>query len=108
MPRFVICVASVLAGSAVPAAMGARNPAGSGQPRTATPAGVWCPFTITMPQGFNSGGFAQATSVYANPGTTTGSRHAASEYDIACYRRRSHIEHDWHTVRKVPTSGALG
>jgi hypothetical protein len=40
-----------------------------------------------MPPGFNTGGFSQATSVYANPGTTPSqSGHAVSEYDIACYQ----------------------
>src|SRR5262249_10275098 len=35
----------------------------------------------------NSPGFANATSHYANPGTTPGNNlHAVSEYDIACYQ----------------------
>jgi hypothetical protein len=86
--RFAISAASVLAlaGFGASGAMAARNPAGTGQPGVATPNGQSCPSTITTPKGFNSGGFATATGVYANPGTTSGSPHAVSEYDIACYQ----------------------
>jgi hypothetical protein len=94
MRRFAVIAASVvaLAGFGVSAAMAdpppnPGNPAGTGQPGTATPNGVSCPSTITTPPGFNSPGFANATSHYANPGTTPGDNpHAVSEYDIACYQ----------------------
>jgi hypothetical protein len=89
MRRVAIVLASALAvgGFTASAATAARNPAGTGQPGTATPNGVSCPDTITSPNGFNSGGFATATGVYANPGTTPGNNpHAVSEYDIACYQ----------------------
>jgi hypothetical protein len=89
MGRVAITFAAALAlgGSAAPAAMAAQNPAGTGQPGTATPNGVSCPSTITSPSGFNSPGFANATTHYANPGTTPGGNvHAVSEYDIACYQ----------------------
>jgi hypothetical protein len=83
-----------LAGFAAPAALGARNPAGTGQPGTANPNGVSCPSTITSPPGFNSGGFANAATHYAgSPGTPSaanGSPHAVSEYDIACYQTSQH------------------
>jgi len=89
MRKVAIIVASALAfgGFAASAATAAPNPAGTGQPGTATPNGVSCPATITSPNGFNSPGFANATGHYANPGTTPGNNpHAVSEYDIACYQ----------------------
>ena len=47
----------------------------------------WCPSTITTPNGFNSPGFANADTHYANSGTTPSNNpHAVSEYDIACYQ----------------------
>lgn len=89
MRRVAITVAAIMAfsGFAASGATAARNPAGTGQPGTATPNGVSCPDTITSPNGFNSGGFTNATNHYANPGTTPGNNpHAVSEYDIACYQ----------------------
>jgi hypothetical protein len=89
MRRFALTAASVVAlsGFGVSGALAAPNPAGTGQPGTATPNGVSCPSTITTPNGFNSPGFANATSHYANPGTTPGNNpHAVAEYDIACYQ----------------------
>lgn len=88
MRKVAVVLASALAisGFAASAATAARNPAGTGEPGTAFN-GVSCPTTITSPNGFNSGGFANATSHYANPGTTPGNNpHAVSEYDIACYQ----------------------
>ena len=88
MRRLIITAVSglALAGFAASGASAAQNPAGTGQPGVATPNGVSCPSTITSPAGFNSGGFANAGRHYANPGTTSGSAHAVSEYDIACYQ----------------------
>ena len=85
MRRLAITAASVLAlsGFAASSAM-AGNPEGTGQP--GAPNGVACPPTITTPKGFNTAGFAHAGTVYANPGTTSGSVHAVSQYDIACYQ----------------------
>jgi hypothetical protein len=88
MRTVAIVLVSALAIStfAASAATAAPNPAGTGEPGTAFN-GVSCPPTITSPNGFNSGGFATATGVYANPGTTPGNNpHAVSEYDIACYQ----------------------
>jgi hypothetical protein len=91
--KLAITAASVLtlacfaatAGASPPANPG--NPAGTGQPGTANPNGVSCPSTITTPNGFNTDGFANAATHYANPGTTPGDNaHAVSEYDIACYQ----------------------
>ena len=93
MRRFAITAASVLtlAGFAAPAfgspPASPGNPAGTGQPGTANPNGVSCLSPITTPNGFNSGGFSNATSHYAILGTTPGNNpHAVSEYDIACYQ----------------------
>jgi hypothetical protein len=89
MRRVAITVASALAlsGFAASAATAAPNPAGTGQPGTATPNGVSCPSPITSPNGFNSPGFAIADTHYANPGTTPSNNpHAVAEYDIACYQ----------------------
>jgi hypothetical protein len=92
--RFVLTAAAVMAigASAASSAVAARNPAGTGEPGTATTSGASCgsttPVNATMqPNGFSSGGFANAQGVYANPGTTpSNNMHAVSEYDIACYQ----------------------
>lgn len=94
MRRFALTAASVLAlagfgasGALASPPANPGNPAGTGQPGTANPNGVSCPSTITTPAGFNTSGFANATTHYANPGTTPGGNtHAVSEYDIACYQ----------------------
>jgi hypothetical protein len=91
--KFAITAASVvaLAGTAAPA-LAAPNPAGTGQPGVATPNGADCATPgLSSPNGFNSGGFANAETLYANPGTTPGNQqHAISEYDIACYQVSQH------------------
>jgi hypothetical protein len=76
-----------IAGASAPAAVAARNPAGTGQPGVAQANGADCSTVPMAPAGFSSGGFANAEGVYANPGTTSGNQtHAISEYDIACYQ----------------------
>jgi hypothetical protein len=42
--------------------------------------------------GFNTGGFANAQSHYANPGVVpaTANGHAVSQYDVACFQQASH------------------
>jgi hypothetical protein len=85
--RFLIAAGAVVALSGVSAsgAGAAPNPQGTGQP--GAPNGVSCPANITTPPGFNSGGFANAETHYANPGTTPAqSTHAVAQYDIACYQ----------------------
>ena len=73
-------------------ALAASNPAGTGQPGTANPAGVACgdPGATAQPNGFGTAGFANAAAHYAgSPGTgslNSGNAHAVSEYDIACYQ----------------------
>jgi hypothetical protein len=74
-------VAVVLVAGAMSAA---RNPAGTGQPVQS------CQSQTAQPNGFGTGGFVNATAVYAGtPGTpsaTNGNSHAVSQYDVACYQ----------------------
>ncbi|MFZ0324622.1 MAG: hypothetical protein WAN48_10880 [Actinomycetes bacterium] len=88
---FALVIPALVLGLAGPAAA-ASNPAGSGQPGTANPAGVACgdAGATAQPPGFASPGFAVAETHYAgSPGTgslNSGNAHAVSEYDIACYQ----------------------
>ena len=64
----------------------ARNPAGTGQP------GASCGSdnALTEPNGFGTGGFANAESRYAGsdgtPSLANGDSRAVSQYDVACYQ----------------------
>lgn len=74
-----------MAALAAPAAA-APNPTGTGQPsQSCGSAGA-----TTVPNGFNSGGFANAEARYAGsdgtPSLNSGNDHAVSQYDIACYQ----------------------
>jgi len=45
------------------------------------------------PQGFNTGGFANAGNVYAGSGQNTqtpANSHAVSQYDVACFQQGQH------------------
>jgi hypothetical protein len=86
MRRFAITVASVLTLAGFGASGALANPPSSpGNPATTGQPSVSCPDTITTPQGFNSGGFANADTHYANPGTTPSTnQHIVSQYDVAC------------------------
>jgi hypothetical protein len=68
----------------------AGNPSGTGQPS----AGCGDPNATVMPNGFNSGGFANAENRYANPGSTgglaSGNAHVVAQYDVACYQLTLH------------------
>ena len=68
----------------------AGNPSGSGQPS----AGCGDPNATVMPNGFNSGGFANAETRYANPGSqgglASGNAHVVAQYDVACYQLTLH------------------
>jgi hypothetical protein len=68
----------------------AGNPSGTGQPS----AGCGDPNATVMPPGFNSGGFANAESQYANPGSqgglASGNVHVVAQYDVACYQLTLH------------------
>jgi hypothetical protein len=71
----------VLAAGAVSAA---RNPSGTGQPTAS------CQSEPTQPNGFGTGGFANAEAKYAGsdgtPSLANGNSHAVSQYDVACYQ----------------------
>ena len=68
----------------------AGNPAGHGQPS----AGCGDANATVMPNGFQSGGFANADLHYANPDSTgglhSGNTHVVSQYDVACYQLTLH------------------
>ena len=68
----------------------AGNPSGTGQPS----AGCGDRNATVMPKGFTSGGFANAETHYANPGSTaglaSGNGHVVSQYDVACYQLTLH------------------
>ena len=74
---------SMAAGTAL-----AGNPSGTGQPS------VSCDDFQPGPAGFDTGGFATAEAVYANPdaqgGTSSGNWHVVSQYDVACYQVSTH------------------
>jgi hypothetical protein len=63
----------------------ASSPPSTGQPS------VSCDDFTVMPNGFASGGFANAESRYANPdstgGVASGNWHVVSQYDVACYQQ---------------------
>jgi hypothetical protein len=85
-------VAAVAAGAST-GAFAASNPAGTGQPGTASPNGAACGSagSTSQPNGFGTSGFANAAARYAgSPGTPSaanGASNAISEYDIACYQQ---------------------
>jgi hypothetical protein len=65
----------------------AGNPSGTGQPNAS------CEESTLEPNGFSSGGFANADLHYAGNGApslnATGD-HAASQYDVACFQVSLH------------------
>jgi hypothetical protein len=68
----------------------AGNPSGTGQPS----AGCGDPNATLMPNGFSTGGFANAETRYANPdsmgGVRSGNAHVVAQYDVACYQLTQH------------------
>jgi len=74
---------AVLAAAGV--AFAAQNPSGTGQPNAS------CEESTTAPNGFSSGGFANAETHYAGsdgtPSQAHGNAHAVSQYDVACYQQ---------------------
>jgi hypothetical protein len=66
----------------------ATSPPTTGQPS------VSCDDFTVMPNGFSSGGFANAEARYANPdstgGVASGNVHVVSQYDVACYQQTLH------------------
>jgi hypothetical protein len=85
--RFGVIVAGVslaLSLGTATAFAGSGNPSTTGQPNTS------CEDFQPGPPGFNSGGFANADSHYANPGSQGGTSSGnnpkvVSQYDVACY-----------------------
>jgi len=68
----------------------AGNPSGTAQPGASCGAGnAW-----VMPNGFSTGGFANAEAHYANDDSTgglmSGNWHVVSQYDVACYQLTQH------------------
>ena len=90
MRRSIAVVAVSLVFAALPAtAAFAANPHSSGttgQPNQS------CEDLGIDHAGFNTGGFANAQSHYANPGVVpaTANGHAVSQYDVACFQQASH------------------
>ena len=90
MRRFLIAAlaCAVLGGFAGTGAWAAPNPSGHGQPNvTCGEKGL-----DQQPNGFGSGGFANAEAHYAGtPGTpsalNSNSLKAVSQYDVACYQQ---------------------
>jgi hypothetical protein len=88
MRRFLTAalLCTVVAGATAAGAVGAPNPAGTGQP------GAECgdPGATAEPNGFGTAGFANAETRYAGsdgtPSLAHGSAHAVSQYDVACYQ----------------------
>jgi hypothetical protein len=65
----------------------AGNPSGTGQPNAS------CEESTLEPNGFSSGGFANADLHYAGngaPSLNANSDHAVSQYDVACYQVSLH------------------
>ena len=86
----VVAVAASLVFAALPAtaALATPSPNGPGQPSQS------CEDLGITHQGFTSGGFLHAKTVYANvpesgQGNETNS-HAVSQYDVACFQQFSH------------------
>lgn len=71
--------------SAGSVAFAASNPSGTGQPNAS------CEESTTAPNGFGTGGFANAEEHYAGNGQSThsGNAKAVSQYDVACYQLSS-------------------
>jgi hypothetical protein len=89
MRRSIAVVAVSLVFAALPASAAfATNPGTTGQP------GQSCEDLGITHQGFTTGGFANATSRYANvPESGQGQEtntHAVSQYDVACFQQASH------------------
>ena len=83
---FAVCLAmGMLIGMAGAAVAG--NPSGTGQPNAS------CEDSRLQPNGFSSGGFANADLHYAGngaPSLNANSGKAVSQYDVACYQISLH------------------
>jgi hypothetical protein len=92
----ITCSLAMLGGWSAGAALGARNPAGTGEPGVAKleSGGAECGATGSerMTKGFETEAFEAATLKYAGsegtPSAEHGSTaHAISEYDVACFQQ---------------------
>ena len=81
-------VVALLVALLVAPAFAAANPNGTGQPSQD------CSKQPSSPPGFNSGGFSNAESRYANPtsqgGTSSSNPKVVSQYDVACFQVSHH------------------
>jgi len=93
MTRRLIAIASglLLAAAMTAGPVAAGNPSGSGQP------GAECGAdgATVEPNGFSTGGFANAEAHYAGSDGTASlaharSEHAVSQYDVACFQVTQH------------------
>ena len=89
MPRRIIGAAlgAALGLALVAGPVAAGNPSGTGQPNAS------CEESTSAPNGFSSGGFANADLHYAGngaPSLNANSDHAVSQYDVACYQVSLH------------------
>ena len=82
----IVALAAALLLSGSTTGLAAANPSGTGQP------GAQCGVSgaTQSPNGFNSGGFANAEEHYAGsdgtPSLKAHSDKAVSQYDVACYQ----------------------
>jgi hypothetical protein len=92
----IACSLATLGCWSATTALGARNPAGTGQPGVAQleKGGAECgaPGSEEMTKGFKTEAFEAATTKYAGsegtPSAENGSAaHAISEYDVACFQQ---------------------
>jgi hypothetical protein len=86
-PIFVALSGAALLLSLAGGTVLAGNPSGSGQPNAS------CEESTLEPNGFSSGGFANADLHYAGngaPSFNANSDHAVSQYDVACYQVSLH------------------
>jgi hypothetical protein len=84
----VVALSLVIAALMATSAFATRPPTSPGQP------GQSCEDLGITHQGFTTGGFVHATSVYANvPESGQGQEtntHAVSQYDVACFQQSTH------------------
>ena len=86
--RTAVLTLVTLGALAAPATVVAANPPGTGQPNASCE-----DVAPAAPNGFSSGGFANAETQYAGngPGSAhANSTHAVSQYDVACYQLSTH------------------
>ncbi|MGZ6642679.1 MAG: hypothetical protein ACXVFT_12690 [Solirubrobacteraceae bacterium] len=86
--RTLILTGITLGALAAPVAAGATPTGHTGQPNQDCEA-----LAPAAPQGFSSGGFANATDLYAGSGpgsAQAASGNAVSQYDVACFQQFSH------------------